>query len=251
MLGYFDFSALAAGGESLVNVRGSYFRYNSGSAGGADTRIIVRADGGLYAILKPGQAVRLPDGLRVGNWRIENYLKAANIAGTVSIGEGWIDDNTITGDVNVIDGGLSRALSGLAFIGTDVCSAAAAQYPHVQLWNPAESGKNVYVPAFSVSVAVAQVVNVGSLTTGITTTAADFGPKLFGAAAGVASVRSQSIGTIVITKKINGMFIAANGSYDFQLREPIVLGPGVGLVLVGGTVNTTITGNFEWFELPV
>jgi hypothetical protein len=61
-------------------------------------------------VLKPGQAVRLDaaDGKAV-DWRLSNYAKQAAISGFVVIGDGQLDDSTITGDVNVVDGGLSPA----------------------------------------------------------------------------------------------------------------------------------------------
>lgn len=98
---YYDIN-IAPGAVRRINAPGGYIYFLSGSAGGADTTILVRNESGSEAIkLKPGQAFRLPVGGQYLNWIISNFSGAGTIIGELLIGEGDYFDNRISGTVDI------------------------------------------------------------------------------------------------------------------------------------------------------
>lgn len=249
MIAYYDFTLVANAGMAELQVPGSYFKYVEGVAGGADARIIVTADGGLRAVLKPGQGVRLP--AVVGRWRVQNYLNAGTIVGEVAIGVGALEDATITGDVNVIDNGLSRTLLGSGFLGTVSSGVVAAQYPRAQLWNPAGSGKNLFVSKLAASVSSAMTVSVVSTSVQAAGAGAATFNKRFGAGVGVGLLKYEQSVSLPVSSYAAAFYCAANSVLWLEFKEPVMVPPSFGLAVDGQAVNVSVTANYEWIESPL
>lgn len=257
MLNYYDFTAAISGAEFRISAAGTYLRYYSGAAAGLDSRIIVKCDSrSLAVVLKPGQAVRLDaaDGKAV-DWRLSNYAKQAAISGFVVIGDGQLDDSTITGDVNVIDNAFSRTIGNGAFVGAANNNApVAAQNPNVELWNPAGSGKLVVVESLCFSSSTAQTIVVGDSSTALASAMAagsvmsKYSAGVVGASVGVGEMRYTNQAGAPIVNSPMQFQVLANIPQVINFREPFVLPEGRGLLLYGVTVNSYLICNFEWFE---
>lgn len=250
MLNYYDFTADVSGAEFRISAAGSYLRYYSGSALGLDNRIVVKCDArALSVILKPGQAIRLDaaDGKAV-DWRLANYAKAASISGLVVIGDGKLDDSTVAGEVSMIDGGLARTLGNQAFMATSSVGPVAGQLSHVQLWNPAVSGKNVFVESYSMSSTVAQSIQIGDYNAEYGTAGNAVMPKYGGSAVGVGVMRVTTNAGTLTTNGGPAFYVNANTPQVVNFREPYLIVPGRGLTVFGNTANAWLSANFEWYE---
>lgn len=249
---YYDINT-SPSGRARVLASGRYFLYYEGSAGGADSALLIRTgNSGTGVILRPGQAYRIPPEQRTPDeWNMAPLVAGAQVVGRVVIGDGRIDDGRISGTVEVINGELARVKAGVSYFGSAYQIAVAAQFAHAQLWNPAGSGRRLVVSQLtiqSVTAATHRVcahnVAIGGLYT--------FQPasKLAGGAASVAQTRNGSdvaqLGTFM------GQFVVpANSSFVWRPSEPIVIPPGWGIHTNANAVNVETFANFEYFEDPV
>lgn len=252
MLQQYDFT-VAANQTIRKPAPGTYLRYYKGWAGGADPSILVKNDtSGVQAILKPGQAIRLADGEKPAvEWMISNFANAATITGYLAIGDGQLDDSTVTGEVSIVDGGKSRTLAGTAYSGYLGCAAVAAQYPHVQLRNPAGSGKNVFVESFLVSTSVAALITAGTYATQLANAITAATAKKYGGPAAAALSFYENNAVYIPGSILLGQQLGATQSLTINFREPVQLPPGSGFVIGAQTQNSALTASVEFFEEPV
>lgn len=252
MLQYYDFAALTTGAQFQLSAPGNYLRYVSGDAGGLDSRILVRNDTiGLDAVLKPGQAVRLPvTEKKATRWLITNYRKAGNITGMLVIGDGQLDDSSITGDVSVIDGGKSRTLNQSAFMGAFAVSAVAAQYSQAQLYGALNV--RALVKSIRLSASVATPIVLRQTVTAMATPAGNAYSKRTAAAGALQAACQmkvqQSAGQVTGYNDCDVAYLAANTPYIYTFSEPFSIHNGAGLCIIPNTVNVAISGSFEWTE---
>lgn len=237
-----------------LDAPGTYFYYYSGSAGGADSTITLQGiSSGLRIVLKPGQSLRLPDGANVEtSWLVGNYANTASIIGTVIVGNGQIQDNRISGSVEVIDGGKNRTAANQTFFGYANAGLLAGNFSHQQLWNPAASGKNLFVKALTISTSVAQAPQLAWSNSAMTTLVTTGGsPKKIGGTAGSAEQRSQTNAAQLGTSLQHVIYLAANTPLQIQFQEPIQIPPGFGLVTRTSVVAADLPTVFEYMEESV
>lgn len=244
----FDIS-IAVGSVRRINANGKFFRYYNGSAAGLDETILVTYDGGSVT-LKAGQSVKLNQS--VSEWLVSNYKGQASILGVVVIGDGEITDTSIAGSVSVIDGGMARTLSNGAFLASGASAAVAAQYSHLQLWNPSGSGKNVILEAFSFSTNVASGINFYRDVAQRSTANNAVVSKYLSGAVGVAVLRSENNAVMQFAGGVMLSYLTpASVVQTLNLKEPIVIPPASGLNFVTASVNVSVVGNFEFFEQAI
>lgn len=249
-INFYDLS-IAANTARKLDAAGSLFRYVSGDAGGADTRILVRPIGGQggAVLLSPGQAVKFP--YSVSEWRIENYANAGTITGTVAVGDGDLQDNRITGEVSVVEGGRARVVAGLAFMGATGAAAVAAQYSHAQLWNASSTYRlvvNKLVVSTSPAAPAGAFINVARNAAALFAGPAAPSSKLVNGTASVnAELRGGTnaalLGTTMVSFWFDGQVLQ-----QIPLVEPIIIPPGAGLVLAMGVVNQQLNVQFDHWE---
>lgn len=239
---------LVVNGMQPVSQVGNYVYYKAGSAGGADPSIKVKTDLGDEYILMPGQGFRL-DNRFFNNLQVTNAGGQATVIGMLLIADGGFFDNRTTGSVEVIDGGKSRTLGGGAFMGGVQCGTTAGQNSHVQIWNPLGSGKNVIVESITYSsnsnggilFRTGNVAAANMLGNGVSKLAG-------GAVASVAQLRYQTNATGLGGGNMMIVGIAAAQFSTYTFKEPVVVPPGQGLLVLQGTQAADVTGNFEWYE---
>ena len=235
-----------------LDAPGSYFYYYSGSAGGADSTITLRGvSSGLRLILKPGQAFRLPTGDVETSWILTNYANTSTIIGTVMVGDGDITDNRVTGSVEVIDGGKNRTLAKTAFMMKMWSAPVTAQYSHWQLWNPINSGKNLFVEKFFVSSSTGSVATMqfGEMTAQIATLDTTPKTKNFGSgASSVAQGRVEQNISLISVGQLGELNVGANQTFAYEFKEPIMVPPATGFGCRCSNLNTSIMMSAEFFE---
>lgn len=251
----YDFTA-AANDTFPIAAAGRYIKYLSGNNGGGDVSITVTAagQGASKIVLVPGQAFRVSDAIKTpSGWVLANNAGGATIAGTVVIGDGRIDDPTINGVVQVVDGGKARTLGGFAFAGTAVSQQVAGSVSRVQLWNPAGNTKRVVVEQITaVGMSSVNTLQLQFNAAALATVAEPGGfAKIAGATASSAQVQiDQTVATAVQANALMMLGATSNTSAPFKFNEPIVLPPGWGLLAWGLLANEQTCCNFEWYEEP-
>ncbi len=241
--------AIAPGVPRQIDADGDYFYFYSGNAGGADASILLQCRAnGLRIELMPGQSYKLPPGTSESSWILTNRVGGGTIIGKVVIGRGGLQDNRITGSVEVIDGGKNRTLAGQAFGASCLRLAAAGNYHRIQLWNPAASGKRLFVEQVVAGASPATGVFMVSSTAALANVVQPPVCKLLGGGPGVAELRAFADNTGPNAGQILGLTLNTAQSFSFKLSEPICVLPGYGLVLWCATANTDLNASFEYFE---
>lgn len=252
----YDFTAPSSGGSQVINAPGRYMKYVTGNAGGNDAGLIVTPGGkpGTQILMYPGQAITLPDDGGVPNaWTVRNAVGAANISGSVIIGNGKIDDDTLSGTVQVVDGGKVRTLSGSACIGYGAAGPVAAQFSRIELWNPATSATRLVVEAVT-------LVGGGQAAEGCyfyftQTQLATLSGNGMSKRSSIATAAQGQIRTDTTAAGIpgNGLLTAliqTNQSFQNKFNEPLVIDPGYGLMGWSTAANDAMGVGFEWYEEP-
>jgi len=239
----YDFTIPANGSFTLL-VEGSYYRILSSSGA-----LEVKRDGGsgvgpIYA----GQGERDEEFKRI---TLVDKTGAIN-SGYIIISDGTFVDDRITGEVSVIDGGKARTLSNAAFAGTSGAAAVAANIPSVGLWNPAGSGKNAIIETILLSSTTTQVVRWGSATVAIGTIFTGYPAKKVGGTQAVSQITSGNLAGFPTGWQYYGNInLLANTPLMWAFKEPIVVPPGFAFGAQGGTLNTDMQVNLEFFEEPI
>jgi hypothetical protein len=234
-----------AGGR-LINAAATYFRYESGTAGGADETIRVRADGNDLGTYLPGDYVELP--VMASTWEVIPI--AAQTVGIVRLGVGRVGSARTVGVVRVVDSERDKVMAGVCFRSA---STAVGNAPALQLYNPAGSGKNLFATA----------VRGGALTAdswGVRTTVTQYGTLAGGQAvnldvtstASVAQIRADTAATVPAAPKgYAAGYMQASSDVVVVFPRPVLIRPGTGLDFYINTNPNTLRANFEWEEWPV
>lgn len=226
---------------------------------GADFFRIAAADWALKVrVLKAGRILGEMDGWQAGDYlrgvefdavEVENGATAQTV--TVQIAGGGVGSDRVIGEVSVIDGAVARTKAGTAFFGGVTATAAAGFYSAVEIWNPVGSGKNIIISKAVVGVSVECKAYMRGMTSAFATDVTAFGSKMIGGAAPVATFkRSIAEATIPGTPLI--LIPSKAGAAEWiEFREPVVIGPGYGLVAVPNIVNCEVTFSVEFNEQDI
>lgn len=140
-----------------------------------------------------------------------------------------------------------------AFIGAAIEGPVAAQYPHVQLWNPAASGKILACTKIIAGILTGTPrLSIRYYNTELTTGWQE-GNKYLAEAAGAGALRGET--NVAMLGNEIGQFLldGVNQPYieiDLQ-NSPILIHEDFGLHVLSTTVNLTLTALFEWIEVPI
>lgn len=237
--------AIPAGGMQVLPVHGEKFQVLS-TTGPVDVRW---KSGKLSAVLA-GRGYNVRKGF---DQLTLNNSGALAIVGTIQIADDDLIDNRVTGDVSVIDGEKVRTLSNGRIMGRAVCGPVVAKYPHLQLWNPLATGKNLIVSGLSISAAIVTDVYVAGGNAAFAN-AAQSGSALIGSVAGwsgeprsenLNAVEPDNFGSLAVISAQASLMVAV------RLSGPIVIPPGYGLTVKSVAQNHYLYANYEWFEEPV
>lgn len=243
----FDFIVAGGGGTFRLNAEGRYFRYMSGSAGGASPAIVVRGlDSGAALRVLPGQSFTLPASER--GWLLTNP-GAASIAGFVLVGDGNFGDQTVAGVVEVVDGSRSRVLAGSSFTAAYSITGAAGQRAKAGLWNPVGTGRRAIVKRiYAASSPATDTLSLSILTAPLGTVDLVTLNKLAGGAASTSIRRTFDSSAGSTGTGVALLNVAGNKTEPFNFDDPWILPPGFGLIVQSITDTATITVTMEFVD---
>ena len=231
----------------------------------AGASIQLPADGGYYKILSATGALGVArngasglDGLVPGQGERENFTwltlqdqsGAANNVRVLVADSSFVDD-TIYGNVNVIDGGRLLTMADAAYVGTIFVAASVGNYSCSQLWNPPGNAKwaSVSRVIFGWGSAIGTVQlrpsNAALLTAGNISQ-----PKkiLTGSSNSTMQIRYDTPAALPGVSAIGVDNSAVNQPFVFEFKEPIIVQPGQGLIACKGDVNASLFCNFDFVE---
>lgn len=237
----YDFN-LPANGGSTLDIKGKFFKYKSGTG-----LLRVRTDKGGFVDLLPGQGVWNVDFSRL----MLQDRTGANNAGIILAGDFDFHDDRISGTVDVVDGSKARSLAGNSFVGYCYQGASASNYAQCELFNPAGSGKNCYLWQISVFSQGALAAGVG-----VRKAVSQFGGSATaGQSKRIGGANSSTLMIPALGPSVSGSaadtFMTLSKSQPLlTFKEPILLTPGLGLFVFGGTAGEDLGVNFEFYEEP-
>ena len=251
----YDFK-MTPGGSFMLPAEGDYVR-------------IMTSTGALEIIsesmrLGPLEAGQGQSGTPFKRITLTDKSGSTNI-GTVLVASSGFVDNRINGVVAVIDGGKARSLSGNMFMSALTRDAQAGKYPALQVWNgpppPPEliafnPTYNLVIQKITVSSSQAQKIKwgynrdpigVGGLSDPSST-------RPFSRKTGIRQSAGYSMTAsrdAILDFKLMGVCnVQSNGTVMYELREPLVVGPDYGLVIVGCEAGTDLSAMVELFDDP-
>lgn len=222
------------------NALASYFKYESGSAGGADESIRVRADGQDLGEYYPGDSVRLP--VNASTWEIAPNNGACT--GRVRLGVGEVESSRLVGNVKVIDQGADKTRAGKQFWNGYTAPAQAGAVTWAYLC--AVSGE-VAVKRLAVASATAGRLDIAiGLNTGTTYTSGSkfalLNKYILSAGSTVAKIgHGYSAASAPVIAEVPGfigignVYVPANTVTEIPLTTPLILKDG-NLLMIGTSV---------------
>lgn len=230
----YDFN-LSPGGGLNLDVKGKFFKYRSGTG-----PIRVRASKGGYVDLLPGQGVWSLD---YNSLNVQDRSGAQN-TGVIIAGDFDFHDDRITGTVDILDGGRTRTLAGVAFGASAYQAGVAGQMGAIQIWNGSTT-KNIIVGQLAFSSATAQQGAVYvSGTQLLNVSATQPTNKKYGGGASVAQMRQDTH----VAVPVGGVITNLSNNVPYKFTEPVLLPPLSGLLVNLSAQNADIAVAFEYFE---
>lgn len=239
---------LTANIDARRTIKGRYLRMMT-----ATGTVRCRLDNGALFELPKGVGLRWPDGFSE-----VTLLSDTGQTVQVAVSDDQIDDSrlNLVGAVEVIDGGKVRTESGEAASGALYTIGASGQYCNIELMNPAGSGKNLVLKQFRVGAAGSMRVEVHNTETAYSvagpaysTVKKDVRTTLSLAAAKMYQgnqVAAQS-GTPSFPAMMMG-YVSGFSDFFWTFVEPVILGPGKGLLWAATSQNVSMSVSAEWFE---
>ncbi|MCV2361656.1 hypothetical protein LNV08_22045 [Paucibacter sp. TC2R-5] len=152
------------------------------------------------------------------------------------------------GIVRVVDGERDKVISGVCFRGAPGNSGNA---PVCQLFNPAGSGKNVFVQAVRAGALNADSWGIRTTTTPHTTSQGQGRNLDVTGADSAAQMRVDVNPTPANQRFLASGYIAASSDTVVIFPRPVIVRPGYGIDFYVGAAANTIRTNFEWEEWPL
>jgi len=237
----YDFT-LAPGGSQVLNVTGGYYRIQTASGPVRVTRDNGSRLGPLYA----GQGEKQEFGRLI----LTDLTGLANTGLILVADDSFIDDR-ITGEVSVIDGGRALSLAGACFQHGGGLNPSVGNYNNYQIWNPANSGKRVYIEQVEVSSGTASLYYFGMTNVALTQFIANLTSSNKNASNPIASLTERRWD--ILASPMNptltmSPFVPANTTYTRKFIEPLCLPPGYGFLYCQRVVNADMTIGCEFRE---
>lgn len=246
----YDFQFPANGGQDIA-AKGAYVKYKAGLGA-----IRVKFSTGGFVDLTPGQGVRMP--VLFNSVNVSDRSASGN-AGVLLIGDYDFQDDSIAGTVSVIDGGVSSTLADKCFLASvSMPISAAGKWAAAYLTNPSASGKNVILQSASISSFNTGTMTVHSIANGApgggNFSASNKNIYTGGGTPSTAKLWGfEESSLALLGKEGRKEVVLANTTRDFEVREPVIIRPGVSFALVfGGTAGAAgAFANFEFREEPI
>lgn len=231
---------IPANGSDVLLVEGGFYKVLA--ATGAIK--ISREGGSAIGPILPGQGER-------ENFRrltIQNLTAGVNTV-RILVADESFEDTRIYGEVSVIDGGRSITMANKSFGGYAQQAATVGNFAHVQLWNPVGRTVNIAVSKIIMNSVAGSGVNLRWFGTPLTTLALNPNSKKIGVGPNsTAELRNEANAAILGNAANLIAWIPAIVALQVDFKEPIIIQPGMGLVVANQNVNTYLTASFDFYE---
>lgn len=243
--------ALAANEAREVAVTGEYFELRNAMYPVVLVELLDRSGSVISRLENPEQSDFVKPG-RYETIRITNGATAQTVKHFYGSGDAGsrrtsglvrIDG---TSNVSVVDGGRLRSLAGNSYAGGAYSNAVVGQYSEVQLWNPAASGKNVFLTQINFSSSANSAIFLLTSMAAQTNQRA-VSNKILTGAAGVAQLRWGSTPTYLGTE-FSYSHVSAFQQNTLKFSDPFIIPPNRGLTVNGSNLDNLIGASFEFFE---
>lgn len=246
---YFDRSLTSGLTDVVIESPGDFLYIDQASTGVVSVELNMRQGGTLAPILlAAGGSIEC-------DFSSVKLTASAQINKTVRvvIGNGarinsGANINASSMSVSVVDGGKARTDLGKSYMGYGYQAPVAAQYSHVQLWNPSTSGMNVYVEKMLISLGVAGGIFVAKYNAALTALSSSLVSKNTTAAASASQLRTEANAGALYSGILCALTIPAGTPFMLEFTEPVLLKPGYGLIVLNQTVNRDLAVCPEIFE---
>lgn len=240
----YDFNLSPSTGMS-IDVAGKFFKYKSGNGA-----IRVRTSKGGVVDLLPGQGVWNTD---FTSLTVTDRTGVQN-AGVILAGDFDFHDDRITGTVDVVDGGRTRTLAGTAFSGAFATTPNAGQFTVIGMFNPANSGKNVFVEQMIISANKAGefgiVTNNAMVANNVGNAGSTSNKKAGGPVSACVFTRATQAAGGTPGALLMDSYSVANQAFPYKPTEPIMLPPGYGIAISHAVPDASVILTVEHFEEP-
>jgi hypothetical protein len=247
---YFDKSLTTALTDVVIESPGDFLYIDQASTGVVRVELNMRQGGSLAPItLAAGGSIECDfSSVKItANAQINKSVRI--VIGNGARIKGGANVNASSMSVSVVDGGKLRTAAGVAFTANVYVSAVAAQLAHVQLWNPSTTGKNLIVEKMYIASASACAMHVRSSTAALAAAYASAPTsKLFGGSASVALLKYTNNAAEQGVATLLSAYLKASDNFTPELREPLIVPPGYGVIVNSFAVNTDIGATFEYYE---
>lgn len=152
---------------------------------------------------------------------------------------------TVSAEVTLAD---AYTAAEQTFLHSTAVAGVASKYSVVQLFNPAASGKKIYVEAVNVlafGAATRVILNQSNVVRAL---GAGSSNKTRGGASSVASMYGDNLSAMG-AGIFHEMYLPANQSLRHVFSRPVVLGEGKGVEMVIATVNQYLVAGYEWTQV--
>ncbi|RQX89632.1 hypothetical protein [Burkholderia stagnalis] len=239
---------IPAGGAQTLEAGGQIFDFLSSGSAFDQIQVLPEFQQGNVT-LRLGQG--FDAGAIVNRWYIKNPGTTA-VNGTIVLSTAGFRNFRISGDVNVLDGGKSRTLAGSAFMANMFAPAVAGDYPQIQLWNPAASGKRAIIEQIQVNATVTGAAQYWFKNAVLSTSGGTPASKLAGSATASAMQLFYQDPAAYETGQalLGSAALSANQTVTIKLTEPLVLMPGYGFTIQQQVQNSALQAVVELYEEP-
>lgn len=136
------------------------------------------------------------------------------------------------------------------FFSYALVAATAGSLGHVELWNPATSGLNMFVYKVFMSAASATKLTIRTHTSKIGSVAASHSNFVLGETHTHYAEPYIFTNAVAQGTELGAMFIGAGMAHSHDTNGLIVV-PGRSLIIASGTVNADFYAGFEWAEIII
>lgn len=142
-----------------------------------------------------------------------------------------------------------ESFKGRAFVGDSFQIAVGSQFSHVQLFNPAASGRLLVLRRVVGVVGVASSVILRHYATALASLTGNGENKMLGSAASIAELRFTSNAALLGTRLVVARG-SVDGDFKYKLAGPIIVPQNDGILVAVDLVNIYLGSSFEWIEMP-
>lgn len=246
---YFDRSLTSGLTDVVIESPGDFLYIDQASTGVVSVELNMRQGGTLAPILlAAGGSIECDFASIKLNATAQLNKSVRIIVGNGARIKGGATVEPESGVVSAVNGGYVYSLNEQAYGGSLFPGAVAANSSHVQLWNPANSGKNFYCSQVRFNSNIAGQINISYYNAAYTTTGGVVIPKKLGGAASVALINSQHSAALLQTAIHSQYNTAANQLVQLDFAEPFIIPPGKALCVINQVQNAALSANFDWVE---